>query len=447
MSDLGFGAEGFMNGLVGGLEAYHRMHSTDEHNRLLQQEAQDRRYRLGLEAANKGYERQKIQAETEKLNHENDRNRSLDISNRLAIGGNVSDEDFDHLANKTGLPWDMIADTPKVQRLQQMTGEVVQGKRDVNDPEFQSTMADFHGYRVNNRGIGSEAVDPQTGTRIKVTSKKLIGFDQHHEDPNLFTGRIKVDGTDVKTGKPYSYTAWASRDGTSDPNDPYAFVDAKHILNANAAIVALNHRLEADPDARKRLADSLERASTNPEKRSLIDLRNAQVDTQQSQQKLNEKRGNQIDKQTETEGYRQGELSAREGYYSRGNRGEKAGTAKPPKPGEPGAPFNQDLAKEQVNLRYPQNPSLPDDEITKKRIQHFDVTRGLMNTGAASDQHEADSIAGKLSDPDSQAEIVKDRPITDGPMKGRRFNGIRFKKGVNPDGTPHFSTIPYEWLN
>jgi len=421
MSDLGFGAEGFMNGLVGGLEAYHRMHSTDEHNRLLQQEAQDRRYRLGLEAANKGYERQKIQAETEKLNHENDRNRSLDISNRLAIGGNVSDEDFDHLANKTGLPWDMIADTPKVQRLQQMTGEVVQGKRDVNDPEFQSTMADFHGYRVNNRGIGSEAVDPQTGTRIKVTSKKLIGFDQHHEDPNLFTGRIQVDGTDVKTGKPHSYTAWASRDGTSDPNDPYAFVDAKHILNANAAIVALNHRLEADPDARKRLADSLERASTNPEKRSLIDLRNEQAETQRTVQGANRalagersahaglygEQGNT--EQTKQDLYRE-KVNTEVSHQDKNDRsGLGAGSrAKPPKPES----FNSKKASDYFQLNGMGDKVVEtDDDLRGKRDSQTRDVQTMMDYSPGVKQEKLHRVAqdgerGFIKDPKNPAQKI-----------------------------------------
>jgi hypothetical protein len=430
----GFAAEGFAKGLLGGLDAADGLANSAHRRRLLDEESSYKKRYYDAEAIKHEMEAQKLQNETAMKQRAAQAPQALQIGQRIMNGEDVTEDDIKTLGS-LGINFGSIADDDYVDQIRNTMDLVKSGKLNPEDPIVAQVMSPVLGHKIQ-RNIGGVSVDPNGNVPIRVTEKNFAGLVKNPKDPSSFGVRVRVKGVD-SDGNVREYEDLASQHGTSSPDDPYAFFTTSQLEGPFAATVALNHGLSRNPKNRELVQQYIQGSVIDPEAQAKIDLKNAQVGTEQSKQGANqalaEERRSNVglnEARSSTETNKQGKYDAQAGYYDRGNR---------PKPDKASKPkgFDESLASKQASRfiptpppKYPGAKAEDTPEVVNRRKEHIATVRDLMTVGKIEDQHEAARIA-------EQGERVE-RQTQD----GKRFRGIRF---IDSDGKA--KTVPLQWLN
>jgi len=444
----GFAAEGFTKGLVTGLEAGNTLTNSSHERQLSDQRNEWQKHYYESAALKDEMDAQKTAGELRSKKRSEMLPQLMPIAHSVANGEPVTEEQM-KLLSDSGINLGAISDDGAVDRLKNVVDLVRQKKIDMNHPMVGSVLNDFLGHKVQ-RGIGGVSIDPATNTPIRVDKKEIIGLSPHPTDPNLVGVNVRVTGKD-ENGNTHSYDDLASAHGTSHPEDNYLFFNQKQIEAPLAASVALNAGLKRNSDNRQMLGQMLTDYAIDPETQAKIGFKNAQAETEKSQQRATEALADQRSshanfystEKPKTEAARRGLIEkqagtedARSASYDRSNRptnNDSLGSAKTSSPKV--KDFDESLAAKQANRFVPaprdqyDNKEKPSDETIQKRNAHIGRIRDLMRVGGVENQHDAASYAEK----GEQVErVTKD---------GRKFKGIR----VLIDGKP--TTFPTEWIN
>lgn len=430
----GFAAEGFAKGLLGGLDAANTLAESAHRRKALDEENSYRRRYYDAQAIKDEMEAQKIQNETALKQKAAQAPQALQIGQRIMNGDDVTEDDIKTLGS-LGVNLGSIADDDYVDQIRNTMDLVKSGKLDPEDPMVAKVMAPVLGHKVQ-RNIGGVSVDPNGNVPIRVTEKNFAGLVKNPKDPSSFGVRVRVKGVD-SDGKVREYEDLASQHGTSSPDDPYAFFTTSQLEGPFAATVALNHGLNRNPKNRELVQQYIQGSVIDPESQAKIDLKNAQVETEQSKQGANKALVGQRnsaaglnDARAANEPYRREEIQAHTSALDRSNQ---------PKPGKTSKPkgFDESLAHKQASRfiptpapKYPGAKAEDTPEVINRRKEHVATVRDLMTIGKIEDQNEAARIA-------EQGERVE-RQTQD----GKRFRGIRF---IDSDGKA--KTVPLQWLN
>lgn len=430
----GFAVEGFAKGLLGGLDAVDSLANSANRRKALDEENAYRRRRYDAEALKDEMETQKLQNEMEVKKRASMAPQALQIGQRIMNGEDVTEDDIKTLSN-LGINFGSIADDNYIDQIRNTMDLVRSGKLDPEDQMVAQVMSPVIGHAVQ-RHIGGVSVDPNGNVPIRVTEKNFAGLVKNPKDPSSFGVRVRVKGVD-SDGNVREYEDLASKHGTSSPDDPYAFFTTSQLEGPFAATLALNHGLNRNPKNRELVQQYIRGSVIDPESQAKIDLKNAQVGTEQSKQSANQALVGQRnsaaglnDARAQNEPYRREEIQAHTSALDRSNQ---------PKPGKTSKPkgFDESLAQKQASRFIPTPPpkytgAKAEDtpESIGQRKEHIAAIRDLMTVGGIEDQNEAARVA-------EQGERVE-RQTQD----GRRFKGIRF---IDKDGKA--KTVPLQWLN
>ena len=443
----GFSAEGFTKGLVTGLDAANVLTNSSHERKLADQRNEWQKHYYESAALKDEMEAQKTAGELRSKKRAEMLPQLMPIAHSVAQGDPVTEEQM-KLLNDSGINLGAISDDGAVDRLKNVVDLVRQGKLDMNHPMVGSVLNDFLGHKVQ-RGIGGVSIDPSTNTPIRVDKKEIIGLSHHPKDPNLVGVNVRVTGKD-ENGNTHSYDDLASAHGTSHPDDNYLFFNQKQIEAPLAAAVALNAGLKKNPDNRQMLGQMLTDYAIDPETQAKIGFKNAQAETEKSQQKATEALA---DERTAHANFYNTEKplteQAKRSLYGKREvtedaKAESLGRSNRPKPGSLGSAktsspkvkdFDESLAAKQAARFIPaerekyEGKEKLTDETMRKRGAHIGTIRDLMRVGGVENQHDAASYA------------EKGEPVERTTQDGRKFKGIR----VLVDGKP--TTIPTEWIN